>query len=55
MQHRWDGEDLILESSIQARSKEDKVIGSVGNFLKIKVTAPPINDKASKHLAQFFA
>jgi uncharacterized protein YggU (UPF0235/DUF167 family) len=55
MHHGWDGEDLILESSIQARSKEDKVIDSVENFLKIKVTAPAINDKASKHLAQFFA
>lgn len=55
MHHRWDGENLVLDCSIQPRSNEDRIVGVVGDCLKIRVTAPPADGKANKHLIKFLS
>jgi len=55
MHHRWDGEKLYLECSIQPKSREDKIVGTVGDLLKIRLTAPPIDGKANKHLIKYLS
>jgi uncharacterized protein (TIGR00251 family) len=53
--HRWDGESLYLDCSIQPKSREDKVVGVVGSSLKIRLTAPPIDGKANKQLIKYLS
>ena len=55
MHHRWDGEKLYLECSIQPKSREDKIVGTVGDLLKIRLTAPPTDGKANKHLIKYLS
>lgn len=55
MRPRWDGEKLYLECSIQPKSREDKIVGTVGNLLKIRLTSPPIDGKANKHLIKYLS
>lgn len=51
----WDAGDLYLNCRIQSKSNEDKVVGTVGNYLKIRLTAAPIDGKANKHLVKYLS
>ena len=53
--HQWDGDDLLLELYIQPNAKKDELIGEYGDKLKIRITAPPVDNKANKHLLKFLA
>jgi uncharacterized protein (TIGR00251 family) len=51
----WDGKKLYLSCSIQPKSREERIVGSVGNFLKIRLTAAPTDGKANKQLIKFLS
>ncbi len=53
--YQWDGDDLILRIHLQPKAKQDEVAGPHGDRLKIRITAPPVDGKANKHLCRFLA
>ena len=53
--YRWDGKDLILHLRIQPRAAHDEIAGPLGNALKIRLTAPPVDGKANEHLRKFLS
>jgi|APSaa5957512535_1039671.scaffolds.fasta_scaffold38120_2 uncharacterized protein len=55
MFYRWDGNNLILECTIQPKSKESSLVGVKNDVLKIRLTAPPTDGKANKQLIKFLA
>jgi len=55
MFYKWKEKDLILYVQIQPKSSKDEVVGILGENLKIKITAPPIDGKANEHLCRFIA
>lgn len=53
--YRWDGPDLILQLRIQPRAAHDEITGPLGNSLKIRITAPPVEGEANEHLRKFLS
>ena len=53
--YRWDGSDLILDCRLQPKASSDELVGDLGDELKIRITAPPVDGKANAHLVQFLA
>jgi len=53
--YRWDGGDLILQLRIQPRAAHDEIAGPLGNTLKIRLTAPPVDGKANEQLRKFLS
>ncbi len=53
--YRWQGDNLLLELYIRPRASKDAIVGQYGDRLKITITAPPVDDKANKHLIKFLA
>ena len=53
--YRWDGEDLILDLQVQPRAKTDALAGAHGDRVKVRITAPPVEGKANRHLVKFLA
>ncbi len=55
---RWDGVDLILQVQLQPRASTDALVGPLGEHLKIRLTAPPVdgvaNDRLITYLAKLF-
>jgi len=51
---RWDGADLILEVRVQPRASAD-ALDAHGGRLKIRITAPPVDGKANRHLVAYLA
>ncbi len=49
------GDRLLLRCYLQPRASRDEFAGIHGDSLKIRITAPPIDGKANKHLARFIA
>ncbi len=52
---RRDGTDLILQVQVQARAKSDAIAGVIGDRLKIRLTAPPVEGRANNHLVAYLA
>ena len=55
MYYRWEEEALYLDCSVQPKSNEDRIVGPVGEHLKIRITAAPTDGKANKHLVRYLA
>jgi hypothetical protein len=53
--YRWDGDDLILSLCVQPRARQDCFDGLLGDVMKIRLRAPPIEDKANQSLMAFIA
>lgn len=47
--------DLIIKIYIQPSAKKNAIIGLHGENLKIKIKAPPVDDKANRELISFLA
>ena len=51
----WKGDDLILNCRLQPKASNDEFCGEHDGQLKIRITAPPIDGKANRHLVDFIA
>ncbi|MBI3570173.1 MAG: YggU family protein [Gammaproteobacteria bacterium] len=52
---RRDGADLILQVQVQPRAKSDAIAGVIGDRLKVRLTAPPVEGRANEHLVAYLA
>lgn len=53
--YEWQGDDLILRVKAQPKASKDEFAEVLDNRLKIRITAPPTDGKANKHLIKFLA
>ena len=53
IQEKPDG--LIFKVRVQPRSSKNQVVGAYGDALKIKLTAPPVDNAANKACGVFLA
>jgi uncharacterized protein (TIGR00251 family) len=44
-----------LDLKVQPRASRDRIVGPLGERLKISITAPPVDGKANSHLCRFLA
>ncbi|MCW8830430.1 MAG: DUF167 family protein [Gammaproteobacteria bacterium] len=51
----WQNNDLILNVRVQPRAASDAFAEQNDNYIKIRITAPPVDGKANKHLINFLA
>lgn len=51
----WREDDLLLQVRVQPRSSRDEVVGPLGDRLKIRITAPPIDGRANIHLVKYLS
>jgi len=52
---RWEGTSLFLNLRIQPNANKDEFVGPYGEQYKIRITAPPVEGKANKHLVRLLA
>ena len=52
---KWDGEDLLLAVHVQPGARTDRLDGTHGDRLKIRISAPPVDGKANNHLLRYLA
>jgi uncharacterized protein (TIGR00251 family) len=50
-----DGADAILSVRVAPRSSRNAVAGCSGGVLKIRLTAPPVDDRANEALVRFLS
>lgn len=55
MFYKWQGKDLILNIRVQPRAANDAFAEVLDDRIKVRITAPPIDGKANKHLIGFLA
>jgi len=52
---RRDGADWLLELHVQPGAKTTEAVGEHGARLKLKISAPPVDNKANAHLLAWLA
>lgn len=52
---RWQNQDLILQAQIQPRASRDEFGQVIGDRLKIRITASPVDGRANAQLISFLA
>jgi len=52
---RRDGSDLILQIRVQPRAGKDALAGVIGDYLKVRLTAPPVEGRANEYLVAYLA
>jgi uncharacterized protein (TIGR00251 family) len=54
--YNWDGKDLVVCLQVQPRSSRDEFDAPYGDdSYKVRITAPPVDGQANKHLSRFLA
>jgi hypothetical protein len=53
--YQWDGEDLLLAVHVQPKASRDRIDGTHGERLKVRITAPPVAGRANEHLLKFLS
>lgn len=53
--YRWDGPDLLLDLRVQPRAARDEFGEPLGERIKLRLTAPPVDGKANAELTRFLA
>ena len=48
-------EGVYLAIKVQPRASKNELAGALGNELKVKVTAPPVDSAANQALVEFLA
>lgn len=51
----WQETSLFLHVQLQPRASRDEIVGPHGDYLKIRITTPPLEGRANKHLIKFLA
>lgn len=51
----WDGRDLVLMITVQPRSRRNEFVEVQQDRLRIRITAPPVDDKANRQLCFWLA
>jgi len=46
---------VVLSLKVQPRASENEISGAVGNELKIRITAPPVDSAANEALLRFLS
>ncbi len=46
---------MIVALQIQPRASRDEIVGPHGAYLRVRITAPPVDGKANRHLCAFLA
>jgi hypothetical protein len=52
---RWQGETLLLDLRVQPRAKRELVDGLYGERLRVRITAPPVDNKANGAIVALLA
>ena len=52
---KWQGDDLIISVRVQPRAANDTFAEYNDEYIKVRITAPPINGKANAHLIAFLS
>ena len=53
--YEWQDKDLLLKFHVQTRAKENKVAGLHGDKIKLKINAPPVDNKANQQIIDYIA
>ena len=53
--YHWQDDALILNIRVQPRASRDEIAEIMGDCLKVRITAPPVDGKANQHLIGFLA
>jgi len=55
---RWltrDADGIVLALRVQPRADRDAIAGPLGDCLKVRITAPPVDGAANAHLCRYLA
>lgn len=52
---KWQDGDLILNVRVQPRAASDAFAEHNDDYIKIRITAPPVDGKANQHLIAFLS
>ena len=55
MFYQWQGDDLVLNVRVQPRAASDAFAEILGDAIKLRITAAPVDGKANRHLIAFLA
>lgn len=53
--YEWLDQDLLLHIKVQPRASSDALAEIIGDTLKVRITAAPVDGKANNHLIAFLA
>lgn len=53
--YKWENKNLLLSLYIQTNAKKNEFVGEYNHYLKLRITALPVDNKANKHLHKFLA
>jgi len=53
--YEWLGADLLLRLKVQPKASKDEFCEVMDNSLKVRITAPPVEGKANRHIIKFLA
>jgi len=53
--YEWKNKDLFLRVKVQPKASKDEFCEVMGNCIKVRITAPPVEGKANQHLIKFLA
>jgi uncharacterized protein len=51
----WRDGNLYLQIHITTRAKQNRIVGTYGDHIKIQIAAPPVDGKANAELIKFLA
>ena len=55
MFYEWLGDDLVVNIRVQPRASADGFAEALGERIKVRITAPPVDGRANAHLIAFLA
>ncbi len=55
MFYQWQNDTLLLSIRLQPKASRDEFADILDERLKIRITAPPVDGKANRHLTGFLA
>ncbi len=53
--YHWNADDLIVRVRVQPRAGRDELADVVGDHLKVRIAAPPVDGEANDQLLRFMA